>query len=163
MLCCSTWVCSIRSKESHLNWSQITYEQASYVCKHHDKTLTPISGETLAIWNLAWLFDYKGMEPLDGTLKGITAHYDLSNAQVHGALSVDVSENTYGIKDLAERVGPAEFMDTFMRRPYQQTLLYCTCGQEPFDLAMSAVEHLAGVKMDAVAGAKIIPFARRVA
>ena len=146
-----------------MNWAQITYEQASYVCKHRDKTLTPISGETLASWNLAWLFDYKGMESLDGTLKGIHAHYEMSDAQVHGALSVDVSENTYGIKDLAERLGPAEFLDTFMRRPYQQTYLYCVCGQEPFDLAMGAVERLAGVKMEVLVSAKIIPFVRRVA
>ena len=124
-------------------WAPMSYEQACYTCKAIDKVIKPPRGEKLAEWNLYWLFDYSAMRLIDGTVEGITAALNAMNPQAQGGLAVDLEENIYGIKDLAETLGPVEFINTFMRRPYKTTSLYTLCGEGVFTQARSNAEHLA--------------------
>jgi hypothetical protein len=44
---------------------------------------------------------------------------------------LNVKENLYGIKDMAETMRPTEFLEAFMKKPYQHTSLYDRRGRHP--------------------------------
>ena len=125
------------------NWAPTTYEQCTIKYQHVEGESKPLTGETLAEWNLAWLLDYKSMSKLDGTVAGNMAHHKDCNPTLSAAITADVKDNTYKIKDLAETVGPVEFINTYMRRPYQYSWIANQCGEEVFTEAKVSAEKLA--------------------
>lgn len=154
------------------SWSPITREQARYQCTQVDKVLQPSIGPSLAEWNLNWLFDYAALSQIDGTVEGITRYFKETNATIQGALHVDVADNLYGLNELAETLGPVEFLDTFLRKPYQHTSLYKMAGEAVFKAARVNAEKLAltmrdkaegaaEVAADVIQKAKVIAFPRR--
>jgi hypothetical protein len=124
----------MKEEKGYLLWSPVTFKQllekytTRYPCGN-DATAHFIFGKYLAEWNLVWLFCYESLGLYDGTLKGIErvlvagneAPYD-TRARV--GMRMDVEDNTYGIKDLAEVLTPTEFITEYMKRPYQHTLTY---------------------------------------
>lgn len=153
------------------NWAPTTFEQCTIKYSHIEGVNTPLAGNTLAEWNLAWLFDYQSMSKIDGTLAGNMAHHTALNVKASAAIIEDVKDNPYKIKDLAETLGPVEFLDTYMRRPYQHTMLYSLCGEDIFTEARANAEKLAqGMRdragaahdeaLEAIQTAKILAFKR---
>ncbi len=153
-------------------WAPITYDQACMYLKIIDMHIKPTIGPALAEWNLNWLFDYKALSQIDGTVQGITKAFKDMNTKAQGAIFVDLEDNVYGIRDMAETLGPVEFIDTYMRKPYQHTSLYKMCGEDVFTGARVNAERLAQtmlgkieaageVAAEVIHSAKVIAFLRR--
>lgn len=124
-------------------WSPKEPEAYTIVSAYTQNQFKPGTPPALAVWNLNWLFDYPAHACLDGTIEGITKHYRNTNSKVFAAILSDVEDNVFGIKELAEEVGPVEFMERMLRRPYQQTMLYQFAGEELWKEARVNAERLA--------------------
>ena len=125
-------------------WAPLSYEQACLYLKVIDKTVKPPVGkDDLAEWNLSWLFDYDAMRLIDGTVKGITLALHAMNSTAQGAIFTDLKDDMYGIRGMAESLGPVEFINTLMRKPYRTTTLFTMCGEGIFTQARTSAEKLA--------------------
>lgn len=155
-------------------WSPFPYEQAVIRCKYIDQVFKPLCGPDLAEWNLNWLFDFKALSFLDGSMDNMTKYFKAANSKVQGAIVVDIEDNLFGIKDLAETVGPVEFVESFMRRPYQHTTITKMCGEEVWRDARVNAEKLTPTMVDrseeakveevgAIQKARVIAFPKRTA
>lgn len=136
------------------NWAPTTFAQNCFQFKHISGGVKPAVRDSLAVWNLTWLFDYGSMSLLNGTIEGVSSHHRTCNGRAIVCLTHDVDANVYKIKDLAETLGPVEFINTYMRRPYQQTMLFQWCGEEIFTEARSSAEKLAISIQERVESAK---------
>jgi hypothetical protein len=117
-------------------WSPVTWDDMVRVLDkgNSDGPFVTFSiGKGLAEWNMVWLFCYDALSLYRGTLKSLDNMKDKMTgvgATVRAGVRLEVKNNLFGMKDMAEVVGPVKFISAFMQRPYRLSRIYQFCESE---------------------------------